>query len=234
MGERSEVESLTKLVNEKSTEIEQKLKEIEELQMTLSDVKIVNEQNVIDIGSKDRTTDENNKKIKKLSRENKVLTNKIEYIKTKSAQASDDLKNMEKQLDTSEIELKDLKKKVSNSNILIAELEEDRKTKDLNISEYKLVIKSNEEAHSETTHKLKDKETEAEVPGHKLEEVLKHQESIKTEKEQEQKRSKEKLEEITTLALSLESDVKQKDITIENMISVSQIKDGELEELKLL
>merc|ERR1712106_937457 len=115
MGERSEVESLTKLVNEKSTEIEQKLKEIEELQMTLSDVKIVNEQNVIDIGSKDRTIDENNKNIKKLSGEYKVLTNKIEYIKTKSAQASDDLKNMEKQLDTSEIELKDLEKKVSNS-----------------------------------------------------------------------------------------------------------------------
>merc|ERR1712106_305970 len=98
-----------------------------------------------------------------LTGENKVLSNKIEYIKTKSAQAVDDLKHTEKRLEVSEKVLNDLKSKVSNSNILVVELQEDRKTKESLIEDYKASLQCKEEAYADITQRLKDKEGEAEM-----------------------------------------------------------------------
>merc|ERR1712013_221936 len=87
--------------------------------------------------------------------------------------------------------------------------------------------------HTETAKHLKDKEVEAEQLTHQLEDSLKLRESITMEKEQEQKQNKVKLEELSSTVGSLESEVKQKDMAIDNLTSMTKVKDTQLDELKV-
>merc|ERR1712128_246676 len=89
--ERKELERVSTLLKEKTDEMEQKVKNIEGLEIKLTDMRSTNEQRAMDIENNLKTIEENAKDIKALTGENKVLSNKIEYIKTKSAQAGDDL-----------------------------------------------------------------------------------------------------------------------------------------------
>jgi len=229
---RQKVEQVIFLVKEKTDEVEKKAKDIETLEMNLTDMKNLNEQRAIDIDNKVKTLEENANNLKKMTGENKVLSNKIEYIKTKSVQAVDDLKITEKQVGTLERELKDLKSKLSNSNIAVAELQEDSKTNDTLIANYKVETQSKDEELDSIASRLKDKEGENEGLRSQIQVLETDQEKQKCEQEQEEEIKKNKIKEFTTLVSSLQTEVQQKKLAIENLSSFNKIKDKELDELK--